>query len=88
MLKIEKAHHRIELHSTGKAPNANAVLKVFDCSQDEQPQVAEIELGDFLSWAQYLFEGELRFNDGMDRHERKYKSQVKRVRKALGYTYP
>jgi len=88
MLRTKNGWARASLHATGTAPNAVPVLKVFDCRKPNQPQIAEIELSDFSGFAQAFAEGEFLHNDNMTRGSKQFVTRVKRVRKALGYSYP
>jgi hypothetical protein len=80
---------RIEVHTTDdEPPFRKPVLKVFDCTDSGQPQIAEITLSNFCGFAQVLFEQELAKNLGHDPNSREYRRRLKALRKALGYSYP
>ena len=87
-LRISSLWARVEMHSTGQPPNCRPLLKVFDCRKAGQPLIAELELSDFMSSAQWLYEGELTHNYNVERNSAEFCRGVKRVRKALGFSYP
>jgi hypothetical protein len=88
-IRCDRGGHRVELHSSDDPPGSRKpILRVYDCRQDDQPLVAEIELDDFCSAAQGLFELYLMDNLQQGRHTAYFKRRVKALRKALGYSYP
>lgn len=86
MKRYTHIKHRVELTSTGTAPNCKPLLRVFRAGQ-EKP-LFELELGDFCGCAQWFYEGYLRHDLEMQPTSSRYKRLLKRGRRGLGYSYP
>lgn len=74
-----------EVRISGDPPNGTAVL--YRVNSDGTEELLA-NMGDILGLAQCFYEAELQHNFKMDRDSRAFKSRVKKVRKALGYSYP
>ena len=89
MTRYERGSHHIKIHAVGTAPNAKPELHICKAGTDEAvAAVAVVELTDFTGTAQALYENELIANFGYKRGSKEFKAAVKKVRKALGYSYP
>lgn len=78
-----QASHSLRI--VGTAPN----VEVWLFKNNAKGGTAITKMSESLvGLAQSLYEGELRFNYGWERGSHKFDTQVKRVRKALGYSYP